>query len=258
MQFVNKVPGYLVTILFNGNPISFGNLGYLNSEVYGKFTICLRPSLASLPFKISPAYRVSVAKNICTLPQNGDLFSHEVEIKQSRETRDLYIKDGSARFLVYDAKGHLCEYEVGVFSQHGRHYAVMLRNWSSLLHYDLQGNPAIDNIVWPQLVEYITTKLDLWPTEVCEFPKAEITRDERLKDGEGKVLWFKITNGTGAIETPYGPAKVHYSDIAGNRKEPAYLQPGQIVRANFLPIEQSNRAIKSGFPFIATRVTAVK
>ena len=265
MSILTTVPGYHARIFFNGKWVNCErNLEFLNYLSSGKFTICLnlkRGMDSTTSFSVTPIYRVEPkTKNIIPVECTDGKFEFDVPIQCNGPGKWGYTTENTVRFIAYNEKLEMCEYEVGVFSQRGQHFFLMQRNWQDRLCLNAEGSPVVENVNWDQLAKYLTSSLNIRPQGfVGEMPKKELVLPAPTAD-YAVVRWFKPPTGTGAIETLEGMAKVHYSDILNyDKRKPAILLPNQRVRAKLISAEEAakNSKYRISFPWVAREVIPV-
>jgi hypothetical protein len=264
MSALRNVPGYDTGVLFNNEWLNYENFGFLNNQNSGRFTIFmkLKESMASTyEFSVTPIYRVDPnTKNITPIDCVSEKFEFDIPVHSNGPGKWGYTTNNTVRFIAYNDRVDICEYEVGVFTQRGKHFFGMQRNWQDRLCLNAEGQPVIENVKWDQLAKFLASTLNIRPQGIARDKPQTEQRQPVPTNELAIVRWFKFATGTGAIETSKGMAKVHYSNIlTRDRHRPAILQPNQRVKTTLISAQEAagNSKHQISFPWVATEVQPV-
>jgi hypothetical protein len=239
---MEKINGVTALIKFNGRVLSVDADGYLGM---------LAPGLALLETHILPdldvyGFEVNGKKNVMLKkdwapsmmpPNKGKVYQTKVQV-----VRDMKgfcctkYPDNHMRLLELIKGGKFRVWEIALVSQHGHFFlttqrvyeASCYRNGQQIVCPYFEGEPH----KWPQLVQLLRQLLiermvELKPiSEHLPDPKPSA---DGLFLGTGRVLWWNFAQGLGAIITPEGVARVHWSNVVP-RGRLAFLTRGEIVR----------------------------
>lgn len=154
-----------------------------------------------------------------------------IRIEQNGKLRFTEYPANNFRILRLSRKGNVTIWEIALVSQNGEFFLTTQNTYDVICYQGDCGLICPQFEKWPQMVE---TLRELTAGFVKRFrsideykPRAEITANG-LAPNTGRVLWFNYASDVGAITTPEGTARVHWSQIA-KRPRLAYLIQGEMV-----------------------------
>lgn len=251
-----------VTILFNGKPIEEedGYVGQLTDDK-AALDIYIERGREIHGFAVDGKKNVIPRKNVSEAASDGyKAYRTGIQIKVSLEgTKHTEYPDNNIRLLeVLPAQFRI--WEVALVSQGGDFFVAVQKTYEAYCYCDGEkfSCPQFDD-KWPQLGAFLEKlfegKEDELPPLSSWQPEPE-TSAEGFAPKTGKVLWFNFAQGVGAIITPKGTARVHWTQVA-KRGRRAYLLPGESVRYASLKAPQNTKLRASSFPNEAVRVKAL-
>lgn len=176
-------------------------------------------------------------------PVAGKIYSAKIQIKRANP----YLDSGAARGICHteypDNNLRLLEldgargtvHEVALVSQDGVFFLTRQKTWRFDLfredgrvvcpYFCEEAHP------WPQMGRLIHS---IFPADQIDrlapadqYVPAEQSK-EHLQEYQGKVLWYNLAQGIGAVETTQGSARVHWTQ-APPRPRFHYLVPGETI-----------------------------
>lgn len=119
---------------------------------------------------------------------------------------------------------------------------------------------------WPALVTYLEQALK---NDISQLPPIEqqatddagrtsaLPSAEDLEKGTARVLWYSQAEQYGALATPEGNARVHWSRITNGHNKRKHLLAGQLVHYKVLQEPQTHKTRGTGFPLEADGVSVI-
>lgn len=148
-------------------------------------------------------------------------YEKKVPIHKNKEPYTLYNENHTKllEIIFGNNLAILTIYEIAVVFQNGLGFLTTQRVYEEFLYQNKFRItcPGFDD-KWPQLVEFVnesygSNSISLFP-EIDEAPASLPVSAENLSNGVGKVKWFNVAQGFGAIFMNKGEAFVHYKDIS--------------------------------------------
>lgn len=182
--------------------------------------------------------------------QNGreKLYRLTIAVKQNREgIFHTEYPQNNLRLLHLQPGGRLDFWEIAIVSQKGQFFLTRQLTYQSQCFR--QGKrvlcPRFER--WDSLIQALNRLPGLRQIlkELPCLPKNHVRPLEShspiRKDNRGIVLWFNLAQGKGAIETKYGHASVHWSEIHRPESLLRYLKAGEMVTFYGLRFPKSRR-----------------
>ncbi|PIY96391.1 MAG: hypothetical protein COY66_04185 [Candidatus Kerfeldbacteria bacterium CG_4_10_14_0_8_um_filter_42_10] len=201
------------------------------------------------------------AGNILTFTVNGDkdiapkrvakhddqqIYKLSIALAQS-QAGDFFTPypNNHLRLLLWKSDGQIQVWEIAIISQHGKFFLTFQKTLVAACYRD-EDNVVMPEVKWPQLLSLLTEHLNLDNLPpISQFQKPVPASSENLKPGTARVKWFNFAMGVGAVDTPEGLARVHWSKISrGNGSQRNYLTAGELVSfkgINQLPKKKDGR-----------------
>lgn len=193
---------------------------------------------------------------------DGRIYQQGIQVGQN-DAHVLYTmyNTNNIRLIEIAKNGEFKTYEVSLVSHgagnSGKFWLACQQIYADQVVNSTQGErvcPGFDQ-KWPQFVSMLrqlTGDTKTFSIGSIDDYKAPVMPKYRPKAGEGKVLWFNIAQGYGAVFTGQGSARVYWSEITG--RELAYLMSGEKVAFQKIgpPLNVSDRG--TGFKWEVTGV----
>lgn len=165
---------------------------------------------------------------------DGRLYSMQVHTKRSEDGfACTWYPQNHMRLLELDrSTGGFKIWEIALISQGGDFFLTTQQT------YEARCFRKEDKVVcprfeaWTQLVAFLGELFaenaeNLAPVSEYE-PERELNAEQFLPS-QGRVLWWNSAQGVGAIITPEGAARVHWTQVSG-RPRLSYLVKGEVVK----------------------------
>lgn len=234
---MDRIAGVLnsVVVNVNGKICKIENDGYLGKLSADKALVEMRVApqdaskFAVYGFTVDGKKNVQLKKDYSIMVGTERCYKMLVRIEQYGELRFTEYPANNFRIMRLSRKGNATIWEIALISQNGEFF-LTTQNTYSVICYQKDGEMVCPQFEkWPQIVdflrEYTAAK---WLSK--EFrpisDKPAIKTAPNLPPSH--VLWFNYASGVGAITTPEGTARVHWSQIA-RRPRLAYLIQGEKV-----------------------------
>ena len=163
--------------------------------------------------------------------KEGKLYSAKCQIKLSMQgIPSTEYPENNLRLIELKGGGKFSIWEIALISQGGKFFLTVQETYRAECFLDEEGKivcPHLDR--WPQLLgvlEGLINREKLKPVS-CYQPPPELDATN-LGPNEGRVLWWNDAQGLGAIITPQGSARVHWSSISP-RPRRSFLIPGETI-----------------------------
>lgn len=243
---MKRIDGVSVEVSLDGRTLVVEDDGYV-----GKLT----PDRVLIKAYVIPdniyAFTVDGRKNVLLKKDRRSLTSEKskyyrarVQIKNSEE--GVYYAEYPSnhfRLLELEPNGTVKIWEIALISQDGEFFLTVQKTYEVRCYRNGQRIVCPQFDKWPQMVELLGRLLKDSLQELAlvrEYqPESEFTSDG-LASKTARVLWFNLAQGLGALLTPEGVARVHWSEIA-KRPRLAFLTPRELVSYKSLrtPIQKS-------------------
>lgn len=234
-----------------------GFIGFLNvgEQMIIEAFILLPEFLNIFAFEVDGKKNVILKKDwgpLSNPPLKERRYQTKIQIKKSLEgTPHTEYPSNNLRIIRLDDNGQTWIWEIALVSQNGSFFLTVQKTYE--FQCCRQGKiliaPMFDSR-WPQLVSFLRQLPIIDVNELPDFseytpPAAQ--KKKNLEPKTGRVLWFNFAQGIGAIETPEGNARVHWSQIEP-RPRLAFLETGELVSYKKLiePVQTKTR--NTSFP----------
>lgn len=167
---------------------------------------------------------ITPVKNYLMYTDKGKNYRKIVPIHRNKGEIFTLYNENNIRLLEMKEDGYFAVYEVAMVFQNGRGFLTTQRVYEGFAYRNgLSISCPEFNDKWSQLVKFMN---DVYPLqaslpEIYKYvpePETTATVGKNLADGVGKVKWFNVAQGFGAIFTNKGEAFVHYKDINSGRR----------------------------------------
>ena len=204
-----------------------------------------------------------VLRRILPAPQGGKCYRSRVEVKTGLNgAHHTQYPANNIRVLRLAPDGTLEVWLASLFSQNGEFFLTIQRTEKAWCHRSGEtgvqcpgsryGERAQNLAFFAQLLGEGVRDL---PAEGESWPKTE--RPVTLRGGnDGVTQWFTDAEGTGAIQTLKGLARVHWSQITP-RDRLAYLREGEKVTFKALRLPEKTSSRETALKLEAVGVTVV-
>ena len=162
-----------------------------------------------------------------------DIYKTYVPIRYKANSRTLGTTYPKNHIKICDIRdsGQFDIWEIGLISQRGTFFLVAQKSYEGVGLYKGGGGNILCPYFkdWQQLISIVarhTTPIGLPPVSLYN-PPATINAGD-LEGNVGRVIFFSEARGYGAVATPFGIAKAHYTQIKG-RPRRSYLEKGERV-----------------------------
>lgn len=229
----------------------------------------LEKGKAQIQVKIAPRYKgitwpVSVdgKKNVTPKKDwsNGDkeaIYLCSILVKMALLDHVFHTEypENNMRLVRLDGR-KIQIWEISLISQKGEFFVTEQMNYEAACYRD--GNkvvcPRFEK--WPQMAAFLNQILGdkaerFLPISKYQ-PEAAITADG-LEKNQGRVLWWNMAQGLGAIITPEGSVRVHWSEVA-KRPRLAYLVVKEVVTYDGVRMPVQTKARSTSFSLEAVGV----
>ena len=231
---MERIADVSLGLTFQGKRIEIQENGYVGKLTPGQALIEVLTLHNHLHgFTVDGRKNILPKRNL-GLSDEGRHYEIKIKIQIKTGLNGVYHTEypqNNLRLLKIDPDGTLHIWEIALISQDGDFFLTIQKTYET--HYYREGGKLICPrfAEWPQLVDFI---MKIAGDGAKEIPTHK-TSDKGnacapdLAPNTGYVLWFNHAQGVGAIQTPEGPARVHWRQIA-KRNRLAFLASGEIVR----------------------------
>ncbi len=243
-----------------------GCLGYL---VPPRVTLKVRipPSEFLWGFTVDGKKNVQLKRDLASemkTPMEGRLYTARIEVKRANPYLDSGVARGichteypanNMRLLELSPDGRGSIYEIAVVSQNGIFFLTRQTTWRFGLFRE-NGHVACPYFReevrrWLQLEELIQR---IFPAEWVDAlaPAQDYQLDdpanESLREYTGRVSWYNLAQGIGAVETAQGAARIHWTQVPP-RPRFRYLGAGEKVAFQRLREPKETKLRRSAYLF---------
>ena len=227
----------------------------------------------SVRVEIEPGYNifgfsVDGKKNITpakakNYSQTGRVYRKKVPIHiPIHKGKGLYTQynENHIKLLQVSTDGYFAVWEVAIVFQNGSGFLTTQRVYEGFVYmgYDDEFScPEFDG-KWPQLIRFIGNTCNENGFSYTDFPYIDEYASDPEKsmdnedDGVGRVKWYNVAQGFGAISTNKGDAFVHYKDIDSPERLICLEARDMVLFEKLIP----NTSYGKGFPYKAVGVLA--
>lgn len=152
--------------------------------------------------------------------------------------------------LVEASTSRIRMWELAIISQEGEFFFTSQQTFDVTVARRLGGRLFICSNrlhAWPQMIEFLRILLG-----EPIFPLKE--EAEKNSPPPGTVLWWNVAQGLGAIQTPRGVARAHWSQVALGQRVFQYLREGERVFCEIKEIAQRAGARPTSFKWEAKNI----
>ncbi len=230
---MNRVADADIVVYYNGQRLLPKRDGYLGQLAPGRLTL-----VATTSDNNTYPFVVNGPKEITLL--NSDEAPH-YQIKMTiASTQDgvchTKYPANNLRLLRIGLSGKIQIWEIAAISQHGEFFLTAQCTYQTRCYRD-NGRIRCPKFEegpkkWPQLQELLG---ELLAPEIAQLPQISKYRPAKLAPNglgltpnTGRVLWYNAAQGLGAILTPSGVARVHWTQIV-QRGRRRYLRKGKLI-----------------------------
>ncbi len=197
--------------------------------------LCVAANMNVLVVNVDGQKNVTPAENL-SREHRQSVYRLKMVVKPGSR-RSTYVKypENNIRMLQFNGDGSFQLWEVAVVAQNGNYFITSQVTWEGQCYYE-DGRvtcPIFDE--WSQMCSVLEDFVSKFPGMKAALPRRRISspktdpNTEGLQTGYGRVLWYTLSMGLGAIQTKDGVVRVHFSVIRSNSRLAA-LHAGQIVR----------------------------
>jgi hypothetical protein len=269
MTWVDAIEGVVITFDLGDHTLPVESNGYLGKLSSGKGIINARIQRGkdSYGFNVDGKKNVILKKDWAPLqkpPFEGKYYRTIIEIK--KDLKGVYCTkypNNNMRLLDLGKNGELSIWSIALISQGGHFFLSAQQQYKTCCFREGEKVvcPFFDRPPheWPQVVELLNQLLSdkvVELSQVTEYrPEPEPTANGLIQ-GVGRVIWWNYAQGMGAIVTPEGQARVHWSHVSP-RDRLAFLIPGELVRYQSLRKPPQRLPSRSSFQNEAIGVEAI-
>ena len=247
------ISGVSILLGFNGRtkPIAVdGHVGQLKegvAEIWAK--VDLRYTSITWGVNVDGQKNVVLKKNRAEADEDGAVYVCRIPIKVGL-TGTLHTEYPGNHLRLIRLDGRKVQiWEIALVSQNGEFFVTEQMTYMVNCYRDNGKLTCPQFQKWPQMIELLNKlladKMDRF-SPISEYqPEDEVTADV-LEKGQGWVLWWNCAQGLGAIITPDGALRVHWSEVA-KRPRLAYLVAGEIVRYDGIRLPVQTKARFTSF-----------
>ena len=220
--------------------------------------IKINPGINIFGFSVDGNKNITPAKNYSKI---GRVYRKKVPIHipihKDKEPYTQY-NENHIKLLEFGTGGYFAVWEAAIVFQNGLGFLTAQRVYEDFLYEDELYCPNFDE-KWPQLVEFMknicrnrgTDIFSKLPNIIEYAPEPEISGNH-FDDGIGRVKWYNLAQGFGAISMNKGEAFVHYKDIDSPERLICLKTWDMVLFEKLIP----NTSNKGGFPYKAVGVLA--
>ncbi len=211
-------------------------------------------------------FEVDGKKNI-QLKQDWCGYLEEIPLRSYQKFVSIKTNDQGAYFthypennvrIVQATEQGMVLFEVSIIAQKNKFYFCKQQT-HTIRCYCKEGMICCpDYQRWPQISQlanqiYQGQAKDLLP-DISVFQPLQGLSNNGLKPKQGRVVWFNFAQGYGALQTPKGMARIHWSEIIAPTRQRAYLQANDVVEFEQLKTPPVNGKRETSFQLEAYRV----
>lgn len=243
-----------------------GCLGYL---VPPRVTLKVRipPSEFLWGFVVDGKKNVQLKRDLAPemkTSMEGRMYSTRIDVKRANPYLDSGVARGichteypvnNMRLLELSPDGQGSIYEIAIVSQGGMFFLTGQTTWRFGLFRedDHVACPYFREEVrrWPQFEDFVQR---IFPPEwigalaiVWDY-QPDDPPSEPLQEYTGRVSWYNLAQGIGAVETAQGAARVHWTQVPP-RPRLRYLVPGETIAFQRLCKPKETKLRRSAYTF---------
>ncbi|MDP4006986.1 MAG: hypothetical protein Q8P55_00105 [bacterium] len=227
------------------SPLEFQKLGNMGSN--GLRNIGLRTMVESglLPVHVDGKKNVSRIR----VKRGGASISMGLRKEEGSNVGFVVYPENHIRLLSLTSE-QITMWETAVVSQQGNFFLTFQETVNIALKEGIGGilygvGPQLQK--WPQMKSFLGSLLGRRLLMLPEENPQEVR--------PWRVIWYNLAQGLGAIQTPKGAARVHWSQVAPRKHGFRYLQRGERGECNIVPMVQKPGARPTAFQWEALNVT---
>lgn len=257
---MDKLKGVEIELTKDGEVIPAEPDGYVGELTSGTAVIAATV-LRGFPFigiKVDGKKNV-VKKKDWSEAEGIKVFQAVIPIKTAEKggMNHTEYPDNNLRLLEIHPNGHVALWEISLVSQEGYFFLTTQKVYCDQCYRDGDRIFCAPFVKWPQLTgpmpedgfNRITLtnllKIENLPL-VCDYKSTQTARNG-LRPNTGRVLWFNLAQGYGAMNTPKGMARVHWTQIMKEGRL-AFFETGDLVSYKYLTKPNQTKARKTTFP----------
>ena len=225
-------------------PGEFCRLGNIGSN--GLESIELKTTLDS---DLVPIH-VDGAKNVSRIRIKKGVSSIRMGLRrEERNTTAFSIYPENHLRLLSLSEERIAMWEAAIVSQRGTFFLTFQETVNIALKEGIGGilyGMASQLQKWPQMKAFLENLLGKQLLILAE--------ENPRKIREWRVIWYNLAQGMGAIQTPKGAARVHWSKV-DPRKSFQYLIQGESVQCRIVPVVQRKGIRPTSFKLEAESIT---
>lgn len=212
-------------------------------------------------FDVDAKKNINFKKDHSTDPTAENIFKTNIVIKTGLDgAHHTEYPHNNTRLLRIYKNGHVELWEISIIAQNNNFFLTIEKVYD-VRCYNNNGKldcPRFSK--WPQMLNLLLSSLlikNLSP--ISEYREEKMVRSGELPKGVGHVQWWNIAQGFGAIITPNGPARVHWSNIfPSNGDRFVSLNTGERVSYRKLIAPNQTKARSTNFRLEAVGVNAIR
>ena len=263
---MDKIDGVILNVFFGGRALEVEEDGYVGRLERGQAAIDVRvlPGASILGFTVNGKKDVTPKADLAPTadpPEEGHYYRLSVPIKTNAE--GIHYTDylqNNLRLLRLDGDGKVRMWEIALISQGGDFFLTAQPTYTAQCYQDGDAIVCPRFARWPQMLDFLGSLLE-GVGKVSHSAEYRDDEEEPSADGleacTGRVIWFNLAQGLGAIITPSGAARVHWSGIA-KRPRLAYLAKGELVSFKELQEPRQTKPRLTAFDYEAVGVSPIK
>lgn len=156
--------------------------------------------------------------------------------------------NNNLRLLEIGLIGRIGLWEISLISQEGYFFLTTQKVYDDTQYCDGDKIFCAPFVKWPQMLSFLAEKMmvqNLQP--ISEYKSTPQSTNRGLAPNTGHILWFNLAQGFGAITTPKGMARVHWSQIIKEGRL-AFLETGDLVLFKYLKKPNQTKKRETAFP----------
>ncbi|MFC1594838.1 hypothetical protein ACFL3E_00230 [Patescibacteria group bacterium] len=256
---MQKLEDAVIEVYFNRDLLNVWPNGCVGCLTAGVANIQVHvPSFGVEGFHVDLKGNVIPKKDL--LKEDPTLRKYRFTVSVKKNKDDIYCtfyKEGNSmglvKIVVEDLQIFIEFWEIAFISQNGNFFLTTQCTHKEKCFYDADRDvgicPALEYEFKdrPALLVFIRTFLAGYPyidemTPIQDYKFSQIDASD-LEEGTGKVLWWNFSRGFGAILTPKGVARTHWTQIPA-RDGLAYLEKGELVNYDLLHSPSGNTSFE--------------